>query len=334
MGSLPIPFCYSAPFSTVSPPLGQASKALAISIAAAKFIQFNNLTGGGQSPYHLCVFATINLWSIPIQLAGIDIGSRSIEFVLMEGETFRICQRFGAATSIDLAAQLRAIGDRYRWDALVATGYGRHLAQKVLGGETITEIKAYLTAAHHFHPEIETVIDLGGQDTKALKINRQTGQLVKFEMNDKCSAGTGKFFEMMAATLGLDLASLADAALAGTKAFEINSTCTVFAESEVISLLTSGHSVADIARAVHESLLTKLVTLLTKILAAETGSVLFVGGGAKNRALVALLADAIGRPIVVPEHPEFYGAYGAALLARKTSPQRTPHESTSTAVQG
>jgi len=234
----------------------------------------------------------------------------------MDGYTHEIEERFQAETSIDLAAQLRAVNDTYCWDALVSTGYGRHLSQKVLGGEAVTEIKAYTTSAHHFYQDIETVIDLGGQDTKALQINSQTGQLLKFEMNDKCSAGTGKFFEMMAATLGLSLPELVAAAINGKKSFEINSTCTVFAESEVISLLTSGISVEDIARAIHESLLTKLISLLSKMMKADAPAILFVGGGAKNSALVSFLSEAIDKKVIVPEHPDFFGAYGAALLSK------------------
>jgi (R)-2-hydroxyacyl-CoA dehydratese activating ATPase len=236
----------------------------------------------------------------------------------MDAETHEVVDRFQAETSIDLAAQLRLIKENYCWDTLISTGYGRHLSQKVLGGETVTEIKAYTTSAHHFHGDIETVIDLGGQDTKALLINRHTGRLLKFEMNDKCSAGTGKFFEMMAATLGLGLNELVAAALKGNSSLEINSTCTVFAESEVISLLTTGISVEDIARAIHESLLKKLVSLLSKMMTADSSSILFVGGGAKNSALVAFLSDAIDKKVIVPEYPDFFGAYGAALLSKKT----------------
>lgn len=179
----------------------------------------------------------------------------------------------------------------------------------------ITEIKAYATSAHYFHPDIETVIDLGGQDTKALSINRKNGMLQKFEMNDKCSAGTGKFFEMMAGSLGLSLNELVTAALRGNKSIEINSTCTVFAESEVISLLTSGIALEDIARAIHEALLNKLVSLLSKVMRPDAAEILFVGGGAKNSAMVQFLAEALNRQVTVPEHPDFYGAYGAAIIA-------------------
>lgn len=252
-----------------------------------------------------------------IKFAGIDIGSRSIEFVLLDGDSHEILHRFQAETCIDLAAQLRLIQERYRWDRLVSTGYGRQLAQKVLGGEIITEIKAYATSAHHFHPQIETVIDLGGQDTKALLINGHTGQLQRFEMNDKCSAGTGKFFEMMAGSLGLSLEELVTAALLGKNSIEINSTCTVFAESEVISLLTSGVALEDIARAIHEALLNKLVALLSKVMRPDATEILFVGGGAKNHALVQYLAAAINRQVIVPSYPDFYGAYGAALIAHQ-----------------
>ncbi|GFO54240.1 3-hydroxyacyl-ACP dehydratase [Geomonas sp. Red276] len=254
----------------------------------------------------------------PIYVAGIDIGSRSVEFVVMNADTFEVTERFRGATSIDLASQLAEIRANYQWDAIASTGYGRFLSQKVLGGEAATEIKAYATAAHHFHREIGTVIDLGGQDTKVLSIDRNNGQLLKFEMNDKCSAGTGKFFEMMAATLGLTLDELVAAALRGERSFEINSTCTVFAESEVISLLTSGKSVEDIARAVHESLLVKLVSLLSRILTADSTSVLFVGGGARNNTLVKFLADALAKEVIVPEYPDFFGAYGAAMVAKNS----------------
>lgn len=235
--------------------------------------------------------------------------------MLLDGEGHEVIDRFQAETGIDLSCQLHGIRERYGWDRLVSTGYGRQLAQKILGGEVITEIKAYATSAHHFHPDIETVIDLGGQDTKALSLNRHSGQLLKFEMNDKCSAGTGKFFEMMAASLGLGLDELVAAALRGNGSVEINSTCTVFAESEVISLLTSGIARDDIARAIHEALLTKLVALLSRVMRPDATELLFVGGGAKNNAIVRLLEEAVNRRVVVPDYPEFYGAYGAALTA-------------------
>jgi predicted CoA-substrate-specific enzyme activase len=193
----------------------------------------------------------------------------------------------------------------------------------VLGGDVITEIKAYTTAAHYYYPAIDIVIDLGGQDTKALSINRSNGQLQKFEMNDKCSAGTGKFFEMMAGSLGLSLDELVAEALRGSQSVEINSTCTVFAESEVISLLTSGIALPDIARAIHEALLTKLVSLLAKVMRPDADKILFVGGGAKNRAMVQFLAKALKRQVIVPEYPDFYGAYGAAIHALKSTQQES-----------
>lgn len=236
--------------------------------------------------------------------------------MLLDGESYEIIDRFQAETFIDLSTQLRLIKEKYTWDHLISTGYGRQLSQKVLGGEVITEIKAYATSAHHLHPDIETVIDLGGQDTKALLINRKNGQLLKFEMNDKCSAGTGKFFEMMAGSLGLTLDELVAAALNGNKSIEINSTCTVFAESEVISLLTSGIVLEDIARAIHEALLVKLVSLLSKVMRPDSSEILFLGGGAKNSALVQFLSEAINRQVIVPEYPDFYGAYGAAIHAK------------------
>ena len=190
--------------------------------------------------------------------------------MLLDGESYEIIDRLQAVTSIDLSAQLRLIKERFTWDHLISTGYGRQLSQKNLGGEVITEIKAYVTWAHHLHPNIETIIDLGSQDTKALLINQKNRQLLKFEMNDKCSAGTGEFFEMMAGSMGLNLNELVTAALHGNKSIEINSTCTVFAESEVISLLS-------------------------KVTRPDSSEILFVGGGTKNIALVQFLAEAINK---------------------------------------
>lgn len=120
---------------------------------------------------------------------------------------------------------------------------------------------------------------------------------------------------MMAASLGLGLDELVSVALQGNKSIEINSTCTVFAESEVISLLTSGVAIEDIARAIHEALLNKLVSLLSKVMKADSLDILFVGGGAKNYAMVQFLSEAINRQVIVPEYPDFYGAYGAAIHA-------------------
>lgn len=122
---------------------------------------------------------------------------------------------------------------------------------------------------------------------------------------------------MMAASLGLSLEGLVASAFRGNKSIEINSTCTVFAESEVISLLTSGIAIEDIARAIHESLLNKLVSLLSKVTKPDSADILFVGGGAKNSAMAQFLAEAVGRKVTVPEYPDFYGAYGAAINAKK-----------------
>ena len=122
--------------------------------------------------------------------------------------------------------------------------------------------------------------------------------------------------------MGLSLTELVSAALQGSKSIEINSTCTVFAESEVISLLTSGVAIEDIARAIHEALLNKLVALLSKVVRADSSEILFVGGGAKNYAMVQFLSEAINKRVLVPEYPDYYGAYGAAIHSKSLTKLR------------
>jgi predicted CoA-substrate-specific enzyme activase len=248
-----------------------------------------------------------------MRFAGIDIGSRSIELVVLEEEEVAVRRRLD--TTFDPLAQCEQLLDGVRWDGLVATGYGRKLFNERWGGQAITEIRAHATGARHLFPEVRMVLDIGGQDTKAIALNAG-GQVDNFEMNDRCAAGTGKFLEFMSTGLQVPLEGFGDYALTGRPGLEISSMCTVFAESEATSLMARGHSGPDIARALHQSIVTRSVSMLRRVGQAEP--LVFTGGVARNRCVVELMSRALGCEILLPEHPDTVGALGAALEARRT----------------
>jgi (R)-2-hydroxyacyl-CoA dehydratese activating ATPase len=242
--------------------------------------------------------------------AGIDIGSRTIELVLLDGND--IIETLQADSGFDPLSHARDLLKSVRYDRIMATGYGRHLFELSFESPTVTEIKAYAIGATRLLPGTRTVLDIGGQDSKAISINGD-GRVIKFEMNDRCAAGTGKFLEIMAQTLGYDIGSFGLEALAAGGNININSLCTVFAESEVTSLLAKGARRQDIALALHESVVRRAVGMMKRV--SEEEPILFGGGVAMNPCIHSLLEKALNRKITVPEKPQMVGALGAALLA-------------------
>jgi predicted CoA-substrate-specific enzyme activase len=193
------------------------------------------------------------------------------------------------------------------------TGYSRHLAAPVLRGEVVTEIKAFAAGATYLYPDCRTVIDIGGQDSKVIRLSDR-GEVHKFEMNDRCAAGTGKFLEIMAGTLEVGVAEIGDLALSATKEVRINSLCTVFAESEVVSLIARGEESSAIARALHEAITERITAMVRRVGIKE--SVVFAGGAALNKCLKKLLEQKLSVELIVPDSPQTVGALGAALIAR------------------
>lgn len=243
-------------------------------------------------------------------LVGIDIGSRTIKTAAFRDG--KLYDHQVAESGFDPQRQSREMIKRYQPKRIVATGYGRHLAQRAFAEDMITEIKAHALGARYFFPGCRTVIDVGGQDSKVISLD-QDGRVVNFQMNDKCAAGTGRFLEIMAASLGIRLAEFGDEALKGTSDIRVNSMCTVFAESEVISLKNLGASPRDIARAVHLSVVERLAAMLHRMKYGE--SIVFTGGVARNRAMVRLLEERLEISVLTPESPDIVGAVGAALHA-------------------
>jgi len=251
--------------------------------------------------------------------AGVDAGSATAKAVLVDqaGGLLAYAILPSGGQMADAAAQAldQALGNAgYKLDevrAIVATGYGRD----VVRGRTqsVTEITCHARGAHALDPAVRSIIDIGGQDSKAIAL-APDGTVRKFEMNDKCAAGTGRFIEVMARTLGAELSALGPLALTADQPAKISSTCTVFAESEVISLLARGECLPRIAAGLCAAIAQRVHSLASRV--GMTPPVMMTGGVAKNAGVLKHLETALGLPLSVPPEPQIAGAYGAALLAR------------------
>lgn len=243
--------------------------------------------------------------------AGLDVGSRTIKLVIFDGG---VTESLITDTGVNPLLRCQQLVADKKYERLVVTGYGRHLAAPVLGGEVVTEIKAFAAGARYLFPDCYTVIDIGGQDSKVIQLSDR-GEVHKFEMNDRCAAGTGKFLEIMAHTLEVSTSAFGKLALSSRKRIQINSLCTVFAESEVISLIARGEEAGAIASALHEAIASRTVTLAKRVGIKER--VVFAGGASQNECLNKLLEQKLGVGLTVPKSPQMVGALGAALLAKK-----------------
>jgi len=246
-----------------------------------------------------------------MRFAGIDIGSRTIELVIVN-EAGQIVESRQADTGFNPQMEAGKLINGVSYDRIMATGYGRNLFEISFDAPTVTEIKTHARGARAFFPDARTVLDIGGQDSKAISMF-ENGRVKKFEMNDRCAAGTGKFLEIMARTLGYGIESFGLQALMAKKDLNISSMCTVFAESEVTSLIAGGQNRQEIARGLHTSVIRRAAGMINRV--SSEGDIVFTGGVAKNPCMRALLAEKLGRDILVPEDPQLVGAFGAALLA-------------------
>lgn len=255
--------------------------------------------------------------SNPVVVAGIDVGSLSAEAVLLEAG--RVVNFSIIPTGVDsrkaaekaLTAAMESAGLQFDDLAvIVATGYGR--ISIPFAHKRITEITCHGRGAFYLDPAVRTVIDIGGQDSKVIRLNQQ-GKVLDFAMNDKCAAGTGRFLEVMATALEVELENLAALSDQAVRAISISSTCTVFAETEVVSLLAGGADRAEIARGLHESIAARTSSLVYRVGLDE--AVMMTGGVAKNSAVVKALEEKLQLRIIVPPEPQIAGALGAALLA-------------------
>ncbi len=249
---------------------------------------------------------------------GIDSGSTSTNAVIMDqnrkiiaSSVVRTGAKSGESAQRILDEVLKKAGCTRKDIAwIVSTGYGR--VSISFADENVTEISCHGRGAHYFNPSVRTILDIGGQDSKAIKLN-ESGEVTDFVMNDKCAAGTGRFLEMIARSLEIDVDELGPIALESTEEIEITSMCSVFAESEVISLIANNKEKPDIANGICRAIANKAFSLLKRVGMEE--EFMMTGGVAKNPGVVKAVEDKIQSKLYICEEPEIVGATGAALYA-------------------
>ena len=251
--------------------------------------------------------------------AGVDIGSTMTKVVLID-ESDNLLSTIKGPTGPEqrqlanevMGQSLEQAGLRIDdISCIVATGYGR--LNVPFADRQITELSCHSRGVYSLFPNVKTAIDIGGQDAKCMKINN--GKLTNFVMNDKCAAGTGRFLEVTAATLGVRLKDMGDIALKATKKIQISNLCTIFAQQEVVALLSRGEKLHNIVAGLHDALASRIAALARRI-GIEPDLVL-TGGVAKNNGIVMAMKDSLGCELLVPEEPLLTGALGAAILAKE-----------------
>ena len=250
--------------------------------------------------------------------AGIDSGSTSTDVVILDKDrnitaSVIMPTGAGAANGAERALEeaLKQAGlEREDLDAVVTTGYGRTAISD--GDKSITEITCHARGAHFLDPSVRTVVDIGGQDSKVIRLN-EDGTVKNFVMNDKCAAGTGRFLEMMAKTMEISLDELSKVGLSYQEDITISSMCTVFAESEVVSLIAQNKPTDDIVHGLNKAVASKTASLVKRVGGEE--AYMMTGGVAQNKGLVKTLEERLGTSLVISDKSQLCGALGAALFA-------------------
>ena len=250
--------------------------------------------------------------------AGIDVGSTMTKVVILNP---------GIVASVigPTGPEQRRLANRVMEEALeraglpfraityiVATGYGR--INVPFADQQFTEITCHAKGIVSLFPEARTVIDIGGQDAKGIQIDG-TGKIMEFVMNDKCAAGSGRFIEVIADTLGVPLDEVGDLSLQSNAPAKISNICTIWAQQEVAASLAAGVSISDLLAGVHRSLADRISRMVTRLRVED--AVVVTGGGGMNRGLLRALAQQLGREVRVPPEPLITGALGAALLGKE-----------------
>jgi predicted CoA-substrate-specific enzyme activase len=254
-----------------------------------------------------------------LYFAGVDIGSTMTKVVLMDADGTILSTIKGPtgpehrqlANEVMRMALEQAKVPLKEVAYIVATGYGR--LNVPFADRQITELTCHARGVYSLFPSVRIAIDIGGQDAKCMKIHK--GKLVDFVMNDKCAAGTGRFLEVIAATLGIKLEDLGALSLKSTKKVSISNVCTIFAQQEIVARLSEGEKTEDIIAGMHDALASRVVTLAKRFKVEP--DVVLTGGVAKNIGMVKAMKESLGCELLVPEEPLLTGALGAAILARE-----------------
>jgi predicted CoA-substrate-specific enzyme activase len=255
----------------------------------------------------------------PVFTLGIDVGSITTKAVLLKNgriDAFKVIftgynvEAAAVRVAEEVLAAVDVAPERLR--KTIATGYGRKGVS--MAQETLTEILCHAAGAYYQDPEIRFIIDIGGQDSKAILLD-SGGKVSNFTMNDKCAAGTGRFLEVMARAMEVNLSEFGELSLQAGEAAKISSLCTVFAESEVISLIAKGAARESIIAGIHDAIGARVAAMARRI--GLRGPVMMTGGVAKNRGVLKALEDKLGMPVAVSPYAQINGALGAAYLAWK-----------------
>jgi predicted CoA-substrate-specific enzyme activase len=258
--------------------------------------------------------------------AGIDIGSLSTKAVILDHENnimgydIQLTGGDNRKTGERVFQQAVSNANLVKEDIafIITTGYGRE--NLPFSNGNVTEITCHAIGIHFLYPDARTVLDIGGQDSKAIKMDDR-GQILDFVMNDKCAAGTGRFLEVIARALDVELEDLGEKSRQANERVIISSMCTVFAESEVVSLVAKGVPVPNIIKGVHHAIADRSIILLNKV--GITEPIAMSGGVAKNKGVVHELEEKSKIKINIPDQPQIVGALGAALIAQKKSRKQT-----------
>lgn len=258
-----------------------------------------------------------NLSSNGLYVMGIDSGSTSTNAVILDKDhkivaysVVRTGAKSGESANKALKTVLEKAGlTQDDLSLIVSTGYGR--VSIPFANKNVTEISCHGKGAHYLNPNVRTIIDIGGQDSKAIKVNAD-GEVTDFVMNDKCAAGTGRFLEMIARTLEIDIKDMGPESLGWKEDITISSMCSVFAESEVISLIAQNKERADIIHGIHKAIAAKSLGLVSRI--GKESGYMMTGGVAQNVGMVQAIEEKLGEKLFISDEPEIVGAIGAALL--------------------
>ncbi|AGF57617.1 putative CoA-substrate-specific enzyme activase [Clostridium saccharoperbutylacetonicum] len=248
---------------------------------------------------------------------GIDSGSTSTNAVILKNNREIVAYtivRTGAKSSESAKRALEEVLEKARLtredlSLIVSTGYGR--VSITFADKEVTEISCHGKGAHYLNSNIRTIIDIGGQDSKVIKLNDK-GEVIDFVMNDKCAAGTGRFLEMMARTLEIDIKDMGPESLKWKEDIKISSMCSVFAESEVISLIAQNKEKADIIHALNQSISSRTNALLGRV--GKESGFMMTGGVAQNIGVVKAIEEKVGEKLFISDEPEIVGALGAAIF--------------------
>jgi len=248
---------------------------------------------------------------------GLDLGSTTTKALIVDSQGKILGSHLTPTGASGVAAAQKCLqelskkcGADITGVPTISTGYGRSLVD--FAEKSVTEITCHSIGVHHLNPDIRLLIDVGGQDSKVIRIS-ENGRPADFELNDKCSAGTGRFLEVMARVLGVTIDELGPFALQSNSPCTISSTCTVFAESEVIGRIGAGENPKDIAAGVHSAMASKISTLSKRV--GVVTPICVTGGVALNPAFRYYLSRQLGAELWMPTDPQLTGALGAALLS-------------------